>query len=325
MQPTPEQWARLLDGSHNEQDQKALQIWLAEDEANPPAWEDYQQLWHNYGERAAVLIQQNPPRSALAWQRLEKEIKSNSSTAMRRLSWQVRMVAAAVVLLITLGGWWLWQQQAYQVVAHTAMLRHQLPDGSVATLRQGSQLHYARQFNHDHRTIHLQGEAFFEVQRNEKLPFIVQTDAGTVEVIGTSFLVEAESRDSLVLSVYSGVTALSQADFPQKSTRVVAGQAAVSTAGGIAPRPFQSGRLAWKTGELRYKAAPLAEVISDLEHWYGIRIRCKNRALLSCPITIAIEDEPLEAVLATIAALFDIQLSNATEGEFLLQGGQCNR
>lgn len=325
MQPTTEQWIRLLDGSFSEQDRKDLRDWLAEDEAHHRIWEDHQQLWNRYGEFSAALIQQNPARPARAWQRLQEEMPRNTQPA-RRIPFYFRAAAAAVALLIVFGGLWFWQQQQqYQVVAAGLMLHHTLPDGSIATLRPGSRLSYARQFNRSHRMLRLEGEAFFEVQRNENLPFVVQGDAGAVEVLGTSFLVEAGSKDSLLLTVYTGVTALSAVKTPQQRTRVEAGQSAVSTPNGVELRHFQSGRLAWRTGQLHYKGAPLAEVISDLEHWHGISISFENPQLLQCQVTIALEGGQPAPALEAIAAIFDMQLQPREPDSFLLKGGRCSR
>ena len=331
MEPTPEQLLRLLNGSHSEQDQVTLRSWLAEDKANLGIWEDYQQLWQRYGDFAAELIQQHPPRPAEAWQRLQEAMEISTVVAAHELPWRrfsfgLRAIAAVVALLVAVGGgWWVWQQGEYEVLAQETMLRHTFPDGSVATLRPGSQLRYGRKFNRKHRALHLTGEAYFEVQRNKDLPFVVHGQAGAVEVIGTSFLVETGSKDSLLLTVYTGVTALFGAESPQQRTVVSANETAVITPNGVAMRSFRTGRLAWKTGQLQHQAAPLAELLADLEHWYGVPIRCTNEGLLRCPITIALENEKVETALAAVAAVFDMKVEAIGERGFLLKEGHCSQ
>ncbi len=327
MPPTPEQLVRLLEGTSSEQEEALLRNWLAEDEANLGIWKNYQQLWHRYGESAALLLRQNPPHTALAWQRLQKDMGTTAAAQpTSRLVFYIRAMAAALVLLIATGSWWFWeQQQEYEVVAAGSLLTHRLPDGSIATLRSGSRLRYGREFNEHHRKVHLIGEAFFEVQRNEKLAFVVEADAGQVQVLGTSFLVEAASKDSLLLTVYTGVTALYGAHSLQQGIKVLANQSAVSTPQGLAMRHFRAGRIAWKTGELKHHAAPLIKVLSDLEHWYAVPIRCENSELFQCPITIAIGDEEAQVTLAAIAAIFDMELEDQGSSGFVLKAGRCNQ
>jgi ferric-dicitrate binding protein FerR (iron transport regulator) len=67
----------------------------------------------------------------------------------------------------------------------------QLPDGSSVTMNAGSSLQINLQFGVASRDVYLQGEAFFEVQHNAKLPFIVHTAAMDVKALGTAFNVKA--------------------------------------------------------------------------------------------------------------------------------------
>ena len=50
-----------------------------------------------------------------------------------------------------------------------------LPDGTLVWLNAGSRMTYSQGFGVDNRKVELEGEGYFEVQRNEKLPFFVKT------------------------------------------------------------------------------------------------------------------------------------------------------
>ncbi|WP_158962542.1 FecR family protein [Myroides fluvii] len=65
----------------------------------------------------------------------------------------------------------------------------QLDDTTTVTLTPGSKLMVSNDFNTVNRQVQLEGEAFFNVARNEAKPFIVQTNQVAVAVLGTSFLV----------------------------------------------------------------------------------------------------------------------------------------
>jgi len=62
-----------------------------------------------------------------------------------------------------------------------------LPDGTLVWLNTGSKMTYSQGFGVNDRNVHLSGEGYFEVVRNEKLPFNVVTDEMQVNVLGTKF------------------------------------------------------------------------------------------------------------------------------------------
>ena len=80
-----------------------------------------------------------------------------------------------------------------------------LPDGSVVMLNSGSQISFPEQFKGDSREISLTGEAFFEVEHNPEIPFIVSMNGDKVRVLGTSFNIRSYPEDSVVqVSVATG-------------------------------------------------------------------------------------------------------------------------
>ncbi len=64
-----------------------------------------------------------------------------------------------------------------------ATLEHKLPDGSLAELNRASELVYSPDFTGKERRVKLSGEAFFEVQRDEKRPFIIEAGEAKVTVL----------------------------------------------------------------------------------------------------------------------------------------------
>jgi ferric-dicitrate binding protein FerR (iron transport regulator) len=80
-----------------------------------------------------------------------------------------------------------------------------LKDGSVVYLSKDASLTYPRRFNGKKREVSLKGDAYFQIFRNEKAPFVVQTDLIEVEVLGTSFRVSSEETLQPSLSVQSGL------------------------------------------------------------------------------------------------------------------------
>ena len=80
-----------------------------------------------------------------------------------------------------------------------------LPDGTVVHLNAGTVMRYPTEFTSDIRLVEMEGEAFFNVMRDEGKPFIVRTRQADVKVLGTSFNVKAYQEDELMaVSVRTG-------------------------------------------------------------------------------------------------------------------------
>lgn len=73
-----------------------------------------------------------------------------------------------------------------------------LPDGTVITLHQNSEIKLAKNFNPASRELWLTGEAFFEVKHDAKHPFVVHTPFNDIKVLGTSFNVKAYPHSGLI-------------------------------------------------------------------------------------------------------------------------------
>lgn len=76
-----------------------------------------------------------------------------------------------------------------------------LPDGSKVWINSGSTLTYEKSFNRKKRPVYLEGEAYFEVAKNTKRPFIVKTQSMDVQAIGTAFNVRSYKSDQHVSAI----------------------------------------------------------------------------------------------------------------------------
>jgi len=79
-----------------------------------------------------------------------------------------------------------------------------LEDGSVVYLVQQSSLSFPEHFENEKREVNLKGEAFFDINKHEGKPFIVETDLVYVEVLGTAFNIVNTDEVPFSLSVLRG-------------------------------------------------------------------------------------------------------------------------
>ena len=145
-----------------------------------------------------------------------------------------------------------------QFVAHT------LPDGSEVNLNGNSQINYKNNFE-DKRILQLQGEAFFDVQKGES--FEVETDIGTVSVLGTSFNVF--SREGIfVVACKTGkvkVEAESNSYVLEKGENIRIEKGSTEGKGIIEDSKIGN----WVNGETYFSKASLREVVLSLSSVYN--------------------------------------------------------
>ena len=117
-----------------------------------------------------------------------------------------RWALGSIALFILLGvGYTLWSGKTLQEPVYQELYAEKgdklivvLPDGSKVWLNSDSKLSYSSNFNEKSRNVILDGEAYFEVAKNKKRPFKVQTDKIAINVLGTSFNVSAYSSDDFI-------------------------------------------------------------------------------------------------------------------------------
>lgn len=132
-------------------------------------------------------------------------------TCLRReihYRWFLRWTRIAAVLLLLLGivdGIGSWKEHSAPMSSckptdygKGSKGRFTLPDGSVVWLNSETKLTYPNQFADDRRLVSLEGEAYFEVAKDAKKPFVVQAGEIDVEVLGTCFDLDSYSSGEFV-------------------------------------------------------------------------------------------------------------------------------
>ena len=126
----------------------------------------------------------------------------------------------------------------------------QLPDGTKVCMNALSELHYPTFFIGRERKVQLKGEAFFDVSHDRKHPFVVETYACDVEVLGTKFnQVELHPREQ--------VTHL--------NGRLILGRI-----------PEHEGFL-WREGLIAFRDASFGDLLDEFEKYYGVKIEVRRQ------------------------------------------------
>ncbi|MEO6721849.1 MAG: FecR domain-containing protein [Ferruginibacter sp.] len=201
----------------------------------------------------------------------------------------------------------------------------QLPDGSDVTLNAGSKIEINESFGVSSRDVYLEGEAFFDVKHNAKLPFIVHTPAMDVKAVGTAFNVKAYRNEKLtetslirglvevtlkednnqVMYLYPNQKIQWEHPLEKPATLNSAAIKNVDTLNGAGSRMKKlivtdNGdikEIAWRENKLIFEDDTFGDIATMLERWYGVNIEFNDNTLHNYRFTGIFEKEDLKTVL----------------------------
>lgn len=152
-----------------------------------------------------------------------------------------------------------------------------LPDGSKVWLNAASKLRYPLSFGADSRTVELEGEAYFEVEKVKKqdtsIPFYVQTKDQKLQVLGTKFNINSYNN-KIKTTLIEGAVALHYAHQAKPKHLKPSQQSDYS----VNEKDIQikdvdpSYSIAWKSGNFAFDDASIEQVMEEVARWYDIDI-----------------------------------------------------
>jgi ferric-dicitrate binding protein FerR (iron transport regulator) len=163
-----------------------------------------------------------------------------------------------------------------------------LHDGSVVYLSEQTSLTYPDKFDEKKREVTLNGEAFFEINKNDGCPFFIDTDPATIEVTGTAFNVKSNDLSSFSLSVCDGEVRVSL-KIRQQTVSVKAGETVFLDAGRQQLSKTNNHRGVGRFRRIHFKDERLGNIVSIINaHSDSIRLKIdlelENR-LLTMPVS----------------------------------------
>jgi ferric-dicitrate binding protein FerR (iron transport regulator) len=213
-------------------------------------------------------------------------------------------------------------------VIHTATTKvtsFKLHDGTVVVLNKNSTLIHSTDFNRNNRKVSLTGEAFFEVFPDKSKEFMVETDHSEVRVVGTSFNVRAvPGSPTNIVEVKEGVVKLNVKG-SLSGTLLKAGSKGIvnKKENYITLRETSTDNiLAWKTGELVFKATPLEQVLDVVQNYFQVSIKVDNAEVNSCRFTGTFQTPGMEEVMDALSASLDLNVVK-NDSFYLLKGDGC--
>lgn len=181
-----------------------------------------------------------------------------------------------------------------------------LKDGTEVWLNSLSSLRFPYAFRGGNREVYLSGEAYFKVAKNEHQPFIVHAGETTVEVLGTSFNINAYEPANVTTSLIDGAVISSRKDIKVKLSP---GYQSVYEDGKFVTTSFDAyNTLSWMNGTTHFHDEKLSSIAVIISRWFDVPVIFDNPALAGQTLSGAIDKhKPLDVFLTNIAISSGVQ------------------
>lgn len=206
-----------ISGEISKESFRILRSFVEESDENRLYVQNYLEIWFSSG----ALKDNSMFDKDKGFENFIYRIKASEHEKKRikRFSWNMMYRVAAVILIIMLPllGYWKGEQTVKStfsnIVIETlsgARTKTYLPDGSLVWLNAGSTLTYSQGYGVDERNLKLNGEGYFEVVKNEDLPFVINTKEMNLLVKGTKFnFKNYDSDEEVIVDLFEGKVELS--------------------------------------------------------------------------------------------------------------------
>lgn len=311
-----------------------IERWLDADAGNRAMLDRLESLWVETGKLSPAPVAVDVDA---AWKKISsridhfetksKEIPGGFSRSLiKRRLWyaaaSVLFLAGAITLLL------LTTERSLTLTAGNHPVTDTLSDGSMVRLNVHSSLTFPEKFDQDFRRIHLNGEAFFHASRNHNAPFVVETDEGSIMVLGTTFLVSANPGSDLLVAVREGKVKLFTVSPDTRDTLSVIleqgeqGQVIRGVPQKVSGSFDTPDAIFWAGELLDFRNTTLTVVIETLERHYPVKIIPLDPSIMNCRLTATFEGEPIDNIITVIAESFGFKFTK-NGNIYSLEGAGC--
>ena len=249
------------------------------------ASEKEEALFRLWNETDTTTVSEEETLKALGEVKAKLHLSDNRRTNIRWVNFAAKYAAIFLLPLIT--GLVVWGIMENKVTESSEMIECyvpsgeqktiQLPDGTEVQINSNSLLIYPKEFHGEQRRVHLSGEAFFDVQRNEDMPFVIGTGPLKIRVLGTQFNVESYPEDEYITTILN-----------QGSVKVYHNE---NESAGIVMKPDEKliysnksntfelihtdakEESSWTQGNIEFNERPLSYILKTLERRYNVHFQ----------------------------------------------------
>jgi transmembrane sensor len=315
---------RYLQDREVNSDESEIEKYFSRREGETELYRNSLQFWNEIKEIPFINELDEESRLSEIHQKINLSGFHSHKRDYRQPKWRKVLGRAVAILLIPVlfiaGYLFNNAQQSSTSPAHSEIYaplgtrtRFILPDGSTGFLNGGSKITFNTRFTGKTRNVELTGEAYFDIIKDVKKPFIVSTADINVKVLGTQFNVSAYPDEFITeVTLEKGQVVLFKKD-NNKLTKIATLKPSQTC---IYDRQLNTKiiknietnvKTAWKDGKLIFKYEPFNDVIRKINRWYNVNIIIKDKTLESYNYYGTFLDETLDEVLKLLKRTAPIQ------------------
>lgn len=298
-----ENLAKILAGEATAEEKVYHQQWLNQSPHNQQLYHQLQLSWRDDSSTEDFKQYQQQD-----WAKLESAISSRKQSP-RKISAYYGIAATVSMILLSFFTYFLINKinELPEIIYNSGDSIEEilLADSSRVTLNENTQLIVERNFSRNNRRLKLTGEAYFDVQKNKDLPFIITAGETTTKVLGTAFTIDAREAGYVSVFVERGLVEVSSVS--EKVQLKERGLAEYVSGQGIKKEAIAHNNfLAWKTGVIRFEGETLASVSKFLSRHYNVEILLDEAIPANARISIELNNYSVEEALKFITLTLDL-------------------
>ncbi|WP_242204921.1 FecR family protein [Aestuariivivens insulae] len=311
-------WAYIA-GNADDETVKRVLLWKTSNQYDP--------VWF---ERIAKIYKLTSNGETFGQSDLQKDKEKLLSSLSRTSSRKNRFLRnylqyAAVAAIFIFSAIYIFMKDSDKITFETSYAERKaidLPDGSKVWMNSSSLLSYRRS---SPRNVYLEGEAFFEVAKDKKISFTVDThDKIQIKVLGTSFNIASYKQKKITETILlEGKVELSCPKLGQKIQMVPNDKVTYQQNEGTlvttkvkTPVNFTL----WREGMMRFVDKSFQEIAKDLDIQYNIKIKFKNEEIAKSKFTGSFgPDTSIEEILEILQVSKPFNYYQSTHGNWVVE------
>lgn len=304
---------RLFENDLDVSGRKELEEWISLSPENRKCFEEEQEIWFS-AEDNEILSRYDKEK---AFEVFRKRIAGASPVkrhqGVRR--WMKYAAGLVIVGVLVFTAFFYGRNKAESQFADIVieaprggLSRINLPDGTKVWLNSNSRISYSQGFGITDRKLRLVGEGYFEVKRNQKLPFSINSGSLLIRDLGTQFNVRNYPSDAEVeITLKEGKVAFKNLRNTKIEYSLRPNQKAVVTKVSgkvILENCDASVANQWTIGELVFSGQSMQYLIQTLERNYDVKINVANANVMKCHFygDFMKQDQSLNEVLKALSS-----------------------
>jgi len=266
-----------------------LHHWIKKSDENKAYFMQAQEIWFS-----AIGVSDQPSFDEEdAFKRFQVRAEGDKRRRIH-LQYTFRRIAAVILFVGFTGGvYWLGHYNMNHAMADVLIeaplgskTKLYLPDGTLVWLNAGSSIQYGQTFGAKNRKVTFRGEGYFEVTKNKRIPFQIETPEVVVTVLGTKFNFRNYADDHEVsVTLLEGMVCVGCNDANNSSYCLKPNQQAIYDkklkTTKITSVDAKSASI-WIQGYLFFNEERLSDIAKALERNYNVNVIISDSTLLEC-------------------------------------------